>query len=216
MVRGLWYLDRRWKAASDCGPSENGSMELTRVAGLVMIAGFGLFVSGFSVGPPRIFEETELEARLWIIGEHPSRWKLVMWLGGLQPLVTAFGFLLLSVSLLGRQSTLLLAMGAASFIVAGVFVAAGIRGNIANPGAYLDRASQSPQTVGYLLLTALAGIIYGMVFLRADLPDWLGYITLGSAALVPLLAIFKSSVAYSTIMAFYFVTFVVGFVLLGP
>ncbi len=179
-----------------------------------MIAGFALFVIGFSVGPPRIFVETDLDTQLWIIDQHPSRWKLVMWVGGLQPLVTAIGFVLLSAALIGSQSPLLLLSGAGMFLSAGILVAKDIRANIADPISYLDRSRQSPATVGYVLLTAAAGLLYAIVLLQTELPSSLGYAVLVSAMLVPLLVIFKSSVAYAVIMAFCFVTFAVGLAIL--
>ena len=188
-------------------------MELQRVAGLVIIASFVLFVLGFFVYPPGFSQETDLEGRLKIIAEHQSRWKLVMRIGGLQPLVTALGFLLLSISLRGSQNPWLLYLGAGAFIMAGLLAAVGINQTINDPVSYLDHSSQSPQTSGYILLTAVAGILYGIVFLQAGFPNWLAYITLGSAALVPFLVVFKSSVAYVVVVLFYFVTFVAGIVI---
>ena len=194
-------------------------MNLQQVAGIVIIAGFVLLVLNMFLNmflaPPRLYQETDIEeVRLKLIADHQARWQVAQWVGGIAPLMTGFGFLLLSIHLQGSQNPWPLNLGAATILLAGLLAVLSVNQFLADPRSYLDHSIQSPVTVAYLLLTSLGGFLYGIAFLQGGFPTWLGYLTLVSGALVSLNWIFKTSWAYAFTIFFYIVSAVVGVVLL--
>jgi hypothetical protein len=64
-----------------------------------------------------------------------------------------------------------------------------------------------------VVLTSIGGIVFGVTFLQSSIPDWLGYLLIGSAILLFTYLFMKESFGYLSIIFFYLVTLIVGIVL---
>lgn len=178
-------------------------MNIQTLSGILLIAGFILFAINSLIAPPKLYQEKDTGLRLQIIADYPSRWQIAQWSGGLSALAIGLGFVLLSLHLLGGANPWLLSAGAAALALAGVFSLLYVRQALADPQAYLERVGFPPLAATYILLTAVGGVLFGLVFLQVGFPTWLGYLTLASGALlILLLVLVRNSIVYATELLF--------------
>ena len=76
-------------------------MELTRLAGIVIIVSFVIFWIGNLYSPPGAYQETDLDVRLQSVDENPGRWALSQGLGGVGIGIIVLGLLILSIDSAG-------------------------------------------------------------------------------------------------------------------
>ena len=188
-------------------------MDLLTLSGVLMILGFGLLVLNMLLAPPRLYQETDTEVRLQIIADHRFRWIFAQVTGALGPLLTAIGFLLLAIHFQEVQSSLLLNIGAAAFILGAVSMMLYTFQSLSDPGAYLTNTKIAPVEIAGISLTSAGGILFGITFLQSSIPNWLGYLTIGSAVLLFTYLLLKGSLGYLMVILFYLVTLIVGTVL---
>jgi len=149
-------------------------MDQEQLAGYLLIAGFVSVLVASFVGPPKLYQEPESETRLALIADHPTRWaasNLFFALGGL---VTAAGLALFSLQLRGSVSTWLIGLGATAYILGTIVWAIFMVQRTINPASLFTSYAFSPLTVALLGLTVIGLLLYGVIFLQAGYPGWLG------------------------------------------
>ena len=189
-------------------------MDLLTLAGILMILSFVLIILNMVLAPPRLYQETDKEVRSQIIADHQTRWITSQVMGALAPIFTAFGFLILAIHFQSTQNPWLLYIGAAGLILGAVSMMIYSFQGMSDPGTYLTITKPSPLVIAGVALTSIGGILFGVTFLQSSIPNWLGYLLIGSAILLISYLFIKESFVYLSIMLFYLVTLIVGIVLL--
>lgn len=188
-------------------------MDLLTLAGSLLITGFGFLVLNMLLAPPRLYQETDPDLRLQIIADYRARWIAAQVFGGMAPLITAIGFLLLAIHFQDAQFPLLLNIGAAALILGAASMMIYTFQAVADPGPYLTSTKPSPLVIAGVVLTSIGGILFGVFFTQSTIPNWLGYLTIGSAALLLAYLLIRESIGYISIMLFYLITLILGIVL---
>lgn len=165
-------------------------MSQARISALFMFVGFFFLISGGALAPPGVYRATQLADQLKIIAEYQSRWSTTNFVGALGVLSTATGFVILSLHLWGAQNKALLVLGTAAFVISGLAIALQSYLRVADPVAQLAGEAVLDQIGFYTLLIGV--FIFGLIFLQAGYPAWLGYLSLGAAVLLGLGAAFSN------------------------
>ncbi|HLF75708.1 MAG TPA: hypothetical protein VI524_15230 [Anaerolineales bacterium] len=163
-------------------------MKSKQASGIAMLIGFGLIATGFALSPPNLYQESDLAVQLQIITTEFARFAASQVASGAGIVTTTFGYVLLTVYLRGRQNAVLIYTGAAAFILASVAVMVIVYQSLVDPASFLERAfsentSASLSEAVFTWSTIAGHFLYGIVYLRGNFPMWLGYLTVGSAAL---------------------------------
>lgn len=178
-------------------------MELTRLSGILIIVGFVIFWIGNIYSPPRVYQENGLDVRLQIVAEYPGRWALSQGLGGVGIGIVVLGLLVLSIDSADDYGPWLTYLPAAVNIAAVVLISLWLYQYITDPASIWDSAEQSILILGASILMLVAGALYGILFLQIGLPSWLGYLTIGYAA-IALVAILIARPPAFVVISFYF------------
>lgn len=155
-------------------------MDLQRLsAGLLIAATVGVLLSSF-VNAPRLYATQDVNERLQIIDAYRTRWLTSQAVGSVSAVMLALGFALLAWTLRKSEipSVPILAGGA---IIAGTLSALYfVYLQTIDPRGGYSGAYPTPENLAYWLW--LAGqLLFGVAFLQAGLPAWLGYLTAGTA-----------------------------------
>ena len=182
-------------------------MGLERTAGIVIIIGSILFF--FATIPlGQVFREPSSQKRLELIEDNPTRWLVSQVSFSIGALVAAVGFVLFSLHIGAGQSRWLTYLAASSFLVGAILWSIYVYLRTVNPEVYMAAGAISWTGLAYFVLTELAIFLYGIVFLRSDYPNWLGYLTIGFAAIFLIAAMISRAVLIP--LFFYILTLVVG------
>lgn len=190
-------------------------MSQQQLAGLLLVAGFVFVLLASFVGPPRLYQERESETRLEIIANHPTRWatsNLFFALGGL---VTAGGLALFALQLRGSVSSWLLGLAAAAYILGAIVWAIFMYQRTVDPASLFTSYAFSPLTVALVVLSVTGLLLYGIIFLKAGYPGWLGVGTIAGMALIGGAALLFPAQFFASFppQVFYLFTFVAGIVI---
>jgi hypothetical protein len=186
-------------------------MKALRSAGVILIIGAVLFAIGSFSPSIGVFWESDEAGKLQLLQEGKSLWQIthLLWITG--ALVTIVGLGLVTYHLRRTQISMLAFLG---------FIAVALGAAIGVWHLYLRAVDSTAFVQGglpdwhygvYTVLTLLGLAIYGFVYLRAGLPRWLGYVTIGGAALA-----FVGFVALQMVwppLSYYVLTFLAGVVL---
>lgn len=188
-------------------------MSLERIAGIVIIVGVVLYIIAGCVSP-RLYQEPDISQRVSIIEASRTRWNLSQLFFGLGIGLPAVGFLLLTLHLHGIQRQWLIYAGAAAFVLGALSGVIFVYRQTSDPVQYWASIQPSALIIGAVVLTLAGLLLYGVVFLQGDFPNWLGYVAVGAA--VVLLAAFlvtRGITGFVVASLSYLVTLIVGVVL---
>jgi hypothetical protein len=153
-------------------------MDTQRLSAVLLIAGFAVLILRLPLSLPGLYQTTDPTERVQIIEENKPRWNISQSLIGLSLLLTTIGFFVLNTRLYTVANAWVPTLGAAAFVIALIPAALFLYRQTTDPLG--SRAYSGMQTLYYWL--ALAGLLlFGVAFLQAGLPAWLGYLTAGSA-----------------------------------
>jgi hypothetical protein len=158
-------------------------MDTQRLSAVLLIAGFVALVLSFLLGPPGIaqtYQPPDPNRRIQIIEQYKTRWNISQSLIGLSLLLTTIGFFVLNTRLYTVANAWIPTLGASAFIFGVISGALFIYRQTTAPLSTYEGAYSIYQTLYYWL--SLAGLlVFGVAFLQAGLPTWLGYLTVGTA-----------------------------------
>lgn len=182
----------------------------------MLIAGFVFIIVASSIGPPRLYQEPDSKARLEIIANHRTRWtasNLCFAFGGL---VTAAGLALFSLQLRGSVSAWLIGPAVAAYTLGAIVWAIFMYQRTVDPSSLFTSYAFSPLTVALLALTVIGLLLYGVVFLQAGYPGWLGVGTIVGMVLIGGAALFFPTRFFESFppQVLYVFTLVAGIVML--
>ena len=186
-------------------------MTLQRVAGIVIIVGVVLWIAAAVTSPPDVYDNTDIDTRMQILDNYPGRWILSQVLFGLGAIVPAVGLALLALHVRGDQGSWLLMATAAAFVIGGLLGALVVYGQTLDPVAFWEGTQSALPQLAYSLLTVSALAVLGMVFVRGSFPDWIGYMSIGTAAVGAVALIVTNMGAGFFVASFiYLVSLIIG------
>jgi hypothetical protein len=157
-------------------------MDAQRLSSVLLIAGFAVLLLGFPFGLRGIYLTTDPSERVGIIEKHKTRWYITQVLLGLGFLLIAVGFAVLASHLRTVANAWIPALGAAALVVGTISGVLFLYRQTTDPLSVYQGAYSGMETLNYWL--SLAGLLlFGVAFLQAGLPAWLGYLTAGAALL---------------------------------
>ena len=157
-------------------------MDTQSLAAVLLIAGFVVLMVGFPFGLRGIYQTSDPAERIQIIEENKTRWYISQLSVGLFILLTAVGFAVLASHLRTVANAWIPALGAAAFVVGAISGALFLYRQTTDSLSAYGGSYSSLEMLSYWLW--LAGLLlFGVAFLQAGMPAWLGYVT-GGAALV--------------------------------
>ena len=155
-------------------------MDTQRLSAILLIAGFVVLMVASLLGPRGIYQTSDPSERVQIVEENMTSWKITQSLTGLGLLLTAAGFFVLNTRLYTMGNAWVPTLGAAAMVVGAISGALFLYRQTTDPLSAFEGAYSGMQTLAYWLW--LAGLLlFGVSFLQAGLPAWLGYLTAGAA-----------------------------------
>ena len=155
-------------------------MSLLLPAGIIATVGSTLFLLTPMFTSSGLYQMTA-EKRMEFVEANPGPIRLqntLLSLGGFLP---AVGYLLWTFAFREQGTLWLHVLGAASLLVGAVFLAVYFYQLYRDPGSYYLARKVSWSGKAYFTLTELAFVLYGILFLQTDFPDWLGFLSIAAA-----------------------------------
>jgi hypothetical protein len=147
---------------------------------ILLIAGVAVLMVASLLGPQGIYQTSDPAERVQIIEENMTLWNITQSLTGLAILLTSLGFAVLASRLRTMGNAWVPILGAAAMVVGAISGALFLYRQTTDPLSAFEGAYSVIQTLYYWL--TLAGLLlFGVSFLQAGLPAWLGYVTAGAA-----------------------------------
>lgn len=168
-------------------------MNQLNLPGYLLIAGFVVVLLATFAGPPGLFQEPDSEKRLEIIETYQSRWvasNVLFVLGGL---ATAAGLILFTIYAQGEVNSLLNWLAALSYSLGTVLWIIFLYNRTVNPAQLFEDYAFTPGTIALIGLLIGGLLLYGIVYIQAGYPGWLGFGTVGLTVLIGALALFFPS-----------------------
>jgi MFS family permease len=195
-------------------------MDLQKLAGIILIFGAVLYTLAMLVAP-RLYQEEDLHKRMEIIEAQTGRWNLSQLLFGLGMLLPGLGFLVLATGLPPGQLAWMQYLGGAAFLAGGILGALLIYRQTMDPLRFWEEGH--PESTGdrnqilivvgngYLFLTMIGFLLFGIVFLLASSPAWLGILNIAVALLGALVYLLRRGRgAFFLTILFYLVALIDG------
>lgn len=161
-------------------------MSPLRGSGVAMVAGFVLVVVASSVGPGRVYAESDPGARLGIIAENQARWILSNALFALGGLVTAAGLFILVLGLGRGVRSPVLALASIAYGLGSLAWAAYLFQRTTDPAGYLYVEPMPLFLAAFAVLTLIGLFLFGVGWLGLPQSRWPGFLTAGGAGLIAL------------------------------
>jgi len=187
-------------------------MDTQRLSAIFLIAAFVTIILSTVVNAPGLYQTQDIEERLQIIEAYRTRWLVNQALVLVYSMFTIAGFLLLVSRFWTRVQPQILALGALALIagtIAGLYFL--YLQTIEPRGGYSGAYPIWENLAYWLWLTST--FLFGIAFLQANLPAWLGYLTAG-AALVYGIVFLITGAGFMTPFILGILQLVIGIVLL--
>jgi hypothetical protein len=157
-------------------------VDTQRISGVLLIASFAAIMLSTLVNAPGLYQTDDISERLRIVETHRTRWLANQALVTIGVLLTAVGFALLA-SVIRKEGgglvPLLGAVAIAAGTLAGLYF---VYLQTTDPRGGYSGAYLTAENLAYWLW--LAGyLLFGIAFLQTGLPNWLGYLSAGAAAI---------------------------------
>ena len=155
-------------------------MNLLLPAGILAIVGSILFLLTPMFTSRGLYEMTA-EKRLEFVEANPGPIRLqniLLSLGGLLP---AIGYLLWTVAFREQGTLWMHVLGAASMLIGADFLAVYFYQLYRDPKTYYQAKKVTWPGKAYFVLIEPAFVLYGILFLQTEFPDWLGFLSIAAA-----------------------------------
>jgi hypothetical protein len=159
-------------------------VSVERIAALITIVGSVMFLVAALLPTARVFIEPSAVRKLEIITASPGLWTAAQIGFGLGAALTAVG-LAIAAFHLREQSLTWLAYASVALLAVGALAWAGhLYARADDPATFASGGLPAWPLVTYFVLTpaGLAGI--GIILLRSSVPDWVGWLLVGSMVLI--------------------------------
>jgi hypothetical protein len=185
-------------------------MPIDRAIAATLMLGSILFLAAAFSPISRIFGIRDAGQRLEIITAAPVQWLVAQVLFALGAIVTVAGVGLLAYRLAGESYSVYLSASAAIMGFGALLWSWHVYLRAVDPARFTAGAIPGWLFAGYVLLTIVGLALLGAALLQTGLPSWLGWLSIGAAALfLALGAIFGDLPP----LVFYLVTLTLGITL---
>jgi hypothetical protein len=157
-------------------------MDTQRLSAYLLIAGVAVMLVSFVIGLRGIYQTQDLDARAQMIEKQKTRWNVSQSLIAISVLLTAGGFFVLNMWLYRMADPWPHTLGAGAMIIGAISGVIFVYRQTVDPLSTYQGAYGAFESVYYWL--AVGGLLFfGVAFLQAGLPTWLGYLTVGATAI---------------------------------
>lgn len=159
-----------------------------RLSGWILILGFAALVVGALAAPAGAYDGS-LESRQRVIEAQSSQWRLSKVFDGLAVVLPAVAFIMLAFQLRHQSGSVLSTIGGLAFLMGGVVGLVYVIQLATDPIPLYDRETLAPLSVALYSFFSLGLVMFGVAFIRAGLPAWVGWlaVVIPAAVLLTLL-----------------------------
>lgn len=182
-------------------------MSTERLAAIILIVGSVLFMIAAFMPVSRVFVEPSPAAKLEIITTNRTAWSASQVLFGLGASIAAIGLIFVAYHLRGTPGAVWAYIGLVAVILGAVFWDGHVYLRAVDPEGFVEGRLIGWLFPAYALLTQLGLLAFGVAYLRAGYPAWLGGITVGGAVIFFIVyLVFKDIPPF----VYYVLTFIAG------
>jgi hypothetical protein len=159
-------------------------LSVERIAAVITIVGSVMFLAAAFLGTPRVFVEPSAVRKLEIINASPGLWTAAQIGFGLGAALAAGG-LAIAAFHLREQSLTWLAYASVALLAVGALAWAGhLYARADDPVTFANGGLPAWPLVTYFVLTPAGFAGIGIILLRSSVPDWVGWLLVGSMVLI--------------------------------
>ena len=158
-------------------------MSTERVAATILLVGSVLFLTAAFLPVSQVFAEPSPAAKLEIITSNRTAWSTAQVLFGLGASIAAIGLGLVAYHLRGTPGAVWAYIGLAAVILGAVFWDGHVYLRAIDPEGFVEGGPIGWLFTAYALLTQAGLLAFGVSYLRAGYPAWLGGVTLAGAVI---------------------------------
>ena len=185
-------------------------MSTERVAAIILLVGSILFIIVAFMPVSRVYAEPSQAAKLEIITSNRTAWTASQILFGLGASIAAIGLGFATYHLRGTPGAVWVYIGLAAVILGAVLWDGLVYLRAIDPEGFVEGKLISWPFPVYALLTQVGLIAFGVSYLRAGYPAWLGGVTVGGAIIFFIIyLVFRDIPPF----VYYILTFIAGIVL---
>ena len=182
------------------------------MSAIVIILGSMFFLIAAFLPIPRVFAEPSAAQKLNFIMAAPTAWLVAQIFFALGAMVTVIGIALVAYQFRDQSFALLMQVSVAVLLLGALLWIWYLYGRTVDPLAFADGSLSVWPLVLYLVLTEAGLAVFGVALLRSALPQWIGWLVIGSMALFFVLTlIFRDMVP----LVYYLITLLIGVMLYG-
>ncbi|MDP9439086.1 MAG: hypothetical protein M3P49_10115, partial [Actinomycetota bacterium] len=177
------------------------------VAAIILLVDSVLFVIAAFMPVSRVFVEPSPAAKLEIITSNRAAWSASQLLFGLGASIAAIGLGFVAYHLRGTPGAVWIHIGPAAVILGAVFWDGHVYLRAVDPEGSVEGRLIGWLFAAYALLTQFGLLAFGVAYLQAGYPAWLGGVTVGGAVIFFIVyLVFKDIPPF----VYYILTFVAG------
>lgn len=186
-------------------------INLQKMSGIMIILGSVLFlIAAFLPISIRVFPEPSAVRKLEIIRDAPNAWLVTQILFALGAMVTVIGIALVAYRFRDQSFTVLMQASMAVLLLGALLWIWHVYARAVDPAAFAEGSLPAWPLVLYFLLTPTGLAVFGVALLRSALPQWVGWLMIGSMVLFFVLTvIFRDMVP----LVYYLITLLTGVML---
>lgn len=182
-------------------------MSAERVAAIILLVGSVLFIIAAFMPVSQVFAEPTPAAKLEIITSNRTAWTASQVLFGLGASIATIGLGLVAHHLRGTPGAVWAYIGLLAVILGAVLWDGHVYLRAVDPEGFVEGRLIGWLFPAYALLTQFGLLAFGVAYLRAGYPAWLGDITVGGAVIFFIVyLVFKDIPPF----VYYILTFIAG------
>jgi hypothetical protein len=191
-------------------------MDRLTASGILLVAGFVLVLFASFASPPRLYQESDSQIRLEIVKNNKTRWLLSNIFFIIAGVTSAIGLLLFTLQVGGEANSFLNWLAVVTYALGTFLWIIFLYNRHVDPAQLFEDYSFSRFTVALFALLVIGHLLYGIIFIQADYPGWLGYGTVALSTIIGLIAIVLPDKFFASFppQTFYFLTLAAGILFL--
>ena len=155
-------------------------MSSYKLAATLILISLASMVGAFVIGPKGIYATRDFQRRVEIIEESKAAWLISQSVFGISLVLTATGFTILGLNLRAAAGNWIPTLAAGLLGIGSISGLIFVYRQTVDPLSSYQGAFSSFESL-YYWLAVVSLILFGVAFLQADLPAWLGFATSGAA-----------------------------------
>lgn len=189
------------------------NISLQKISAIVIILGSVLFlIAAFSPIANRVFPEPSAAQKLEVITAAPTAWLVAQIFFALGAMVTVIGIALVGYRFRDQSFALLIQASVAVLVLGALLWIWYLFMRTVDPAAFAEGALPVWPLILYFALTEAGLAVFGVALLRSALPQWVGWLVIGSMVLFFVLTLILRDMVP---LFYYMITLLTGVMLYG-